>query len=98
MINNRTRVQSRRPAILSTVRSLVAFREFAMLLVLVVFGIAMSLLSPVFMTRGNIEAILLGLTVEGTIAVGMAIVLISGGFDLSVGTPWVLLGSSPAWC
>jgi ribose transport system permease protein len=57
-----------------------------MLLVLVVFGIAMSLLSPVFMTRGNIEAILLGLTVEGTIAVGMAIVLISGGFDLSVGS------------
>ena len=86
MINNRTRVQSRRPAILSTVRSLVAFREFAMLLVLVVFGIVMSLLSPVFMSYGNIEAILLGLTVEGTITVGMAIVLISGGFDLSVGS------------
>ncbi|MCL4487150.1 MAG: ABC transporter permease [Chloroflexi bacterium] len=86
MVNDRAMIRSHKPTLLSTVRPLVAFREFAMLLVLVIFGLAMSLLSPVFLTGGNIEAILLGLTVEGTIVIGMAIVLIFGGFDLSVGS------------
>jgi ribose transport system permease protein len=52
----------------------------------------MSMLSPIFMTRGNIEAILLGLSVEGIIAIGMVIVLISGGFDLSVGSTLAFAG------
>ncbi len=92
MIRNSSRDQSRRSAILSTIRSVVAFREFAMLLVLVVFGIVMSILSPVFMNQGNIEAILLGLSLDGIIAIGMAIVLISGGFDLSVGSTLAFTG------
>jgi ribose transport system permease protein len=78
--------------ILSTVRSIAGFREFAMVIVLVVFGLIMTILSPVFLTKANIEAILLGLSVEGTIAVGMAIVLISGGFDLSVGSTLAFAG------
>lgn len=83
---------NRRTMILSTVRSIAGFREFAMVIVLVVFGIIMTILSPVFLTKANIEAILLGLSVEGTIAVGMAIVLISGGFDLSVGSTLAFAG------
>ena len=85
-------VPSKRPALAASLRSLIVFREFAMLLVLVIFGIAMSMLSPIFMTRGNIEAILLGLSVEGIIAIGMVIVLISGGFDLSVGSTLAFAG------
>jgi ribose transport system permease protein len=83
---------NRRAMILSTVRSIAGFREFAMVIVLVVFGLIMTILSPVFLTKANIEAILLGLSVEGTIAVGMAIVLISGGFDLSVGSTLAFAG------
>jgi len=49
-------------------------------------GIAMSLASPVFLDVGNLQAILLALSVEATIAVGMMILLISGGLDLSVGS------------
>ncbi len=92
MVTDRAMIQSRRSSLLSNVRSLVAFREFAMVLVLVIFGIVMSVLSRVFLTGGNIEAIFLGLSVEGIITIGMAIVLISGGFDLSVGSTLALAG------
>jgi ribose transport system permease protein len=75
-----------------TFRSLASFREFSLLAVLVVSGIVMALVSDVFLTRANIEAILLSLSVEGTIAVGMAILLISGGLDLSVGSTLAFTG------
>jgi ribose transport system permease protein len=92
VIDHRVTIPSKRPAIIANLRALVGFREFAMLLVLVVFGLIMSILSPIFLTQGNVEAILLGLSVEGIIAVGMVIVLISGGFDLSVGSTLALAG------
>jgi ribose transport system permease protein len=63
-----------------------AFRESVLIGVLLAGGAAMTLASPVFLTWRNIEAILLGLSVEGTIAVGMVILLISNGLDLSVGS------------
>jgi len=92
MIDRDIPAPSKRPALGSSLRSLIVFREFAMLLVLVIFGIVMSMLSPIFMTRGNVEAILLGLSVEGIIAIGMVVVLISGGFDLSVGSTLAFAG------
>jgi ribose transport system permease protein len=73
-------------------RSIVAFRESVLILLLLLFGIAMSFVSPYFMTWPNIEAILLGLSVEGTIAVGMVILLVAGNLDLSVGSTLALTG------
>lgn len=72
--------------ILPSLRRIAAFREFALIVVLLIMGIAMSLASPVFLDVGNLQAILLALSVEATIAVGMMILLISGGLDLSVGS------------
>ncbi len=72
--------------------ALFAFRESILVLVLIVVGIAMTIASPVFLTWSNIEAILLGLSVEGTITVGMAILLVSGGLDLSVGSTLAFSG------
>ena len=69
-----------------------AFRESILILVLVVGGIIMTAASPVFLTWPNLEAILLGLSVEGTIAVGMVILLVSGGLDLSVGSTLAFTG------
>jgi ribose transport system permease protein len=82
----------KRDAIARTVRTITAYREFTLFLVLVVIGLIMSLISDVFLNKANIEAILLGLSVEGTIAVGMVILLISGGLDLSVGSILALTG------
>jgi len=71
---------------------LLAQREAALFLVLVVAGIIMSLVSPVFLSVANIEAILIALSMEATIAVGMALLLISGGLDLSVGSTLAFAG------
>jgi len=46
----------------------------------------MSFVSPFFMTWPNIKAILLSFSTEGIVVVGMTIILIVGGFDLSVGS------------
>src|SRR5512143_978869 len=72
--------------ILQSLRNIVAFREFSLSIVLVVMSIAMAIASPVFLDVGNLQAILLALSVEATIAVGMMLLLISGGLDLSVGS------------
>ena len=69
-----------------------AFRESILILVILVGGIAMTIASPVFLTWSNLEAMLLGLSVEGTIAVGMVILLVSGGLDLSVGSTLAFTG------
>jgi ribose transport system permease protein len=73
-------------------RRLASFREFVLLLVIIAFTILMTLASPIFLTRLNIEAIVLALSVEATIAVGMVILLISGGLDLSVGSTLAFVG------
>ncbi len=74
------------------VAAVFAFRESILILVLVVGGIIMTASSPVFLTWPNLEAILLGLSVEGTITVGMVILLVSGGLDLSVGSTLAFTG------
>ena len=74
------------PMILHSLRRIAAFREFSLIIVLLIMGIAMAFASPVFLDVGNLQAILLALSVEATIAVGMMILLISGGLDLSVGS------------
>jgi ribose transport system permease protein len=83
---------NRGSTILHSLRRVAAFREFALIIVLIVMGIGMSLASPVFLNVGNLQAILLALSVEGPIAVGMMILLISGGLDLSVGSVLGLTG------
>lgn len=52
----------------------------------------MTIASPVFLNRLNLEAILLGLSVEAPIAIGMVILLISGGLDLSIGSTLAFAG------
>ncbi|MCJ7512545.1 MAG: ABC transporter permease [Anaerolineales bacterium] len=78
--------------------SLIGQRESALVIVLLVAGIIMSMVSPVFLSVANIEAILLALSMEGTITIGMAILLISGGLDLSVGSTLALTGVVTGLC
>jgi ribose transport system permease protein len=80
------------PSLRDRLLNLIAQRESALVLVLLVAGVFMTIVSPVFLSRANIEAILIGLSMEATIAIGMAILLISGGLDLSVGSTLALTG------
>ncbi len=74
------------------IHALTGMREFVLLLVIGVFTLVMAFLNPIFVTRLNVEAILLALSVEATIAIGMVILIISGGLDLSVGSTLALSG------
>ncbi|TIT47882.1 MAG: ABC transporter permease, partial [Mesorhizobium sp.] len=48
--------------------------------------IAMTFASPHFLTWGNFRAMLMSFSIEGIVVVGMTILLIVGGIDLSVGS------------
>ena len=49
-------------------------------------------ISPEFMTASNFQNVQIQLATDGIIAVGMTFVIISGGFDLSVGSVLALAG------
>jgi len=81
-----------RSALSARLGAIFAFRETILILVLVVGGAIMTAASPVFLTWPNLEAILLGLSVDGPIVGGMATLLVSGGLDLSVGSTLAFTG------
>ena len=73
-------------------RKILKFREFILVLVIVVLCVIFSLTSPYFFTRGNWEAIAFGMISDCIVAVGMVVVIVGGGFDLSVGATLALCG------
>ena len=76
---------------------LVELRELALILILA-FSIAlMSRLNENFLTVGNLRSVLIGMVPGAIIAIGMAVLLASGGFDLSVAAVMALCGTIAAW-
>jgi ribose transport system permease protein len=73
--------------------TLVKAREITLLTLIVVTIIVMSQLSPYFLTASNFRAMAIGLCPTAIIVVGMTILLVSGGFDLSVGSVMALSGT-----
>jgi len=71
-------------------------REFPLMLMILAGSLAMSLLSEVFLTPENLLATLLGLSFEAIVAAGMTLLLVSGGFDLSVGSTVAMSGAVAA--
>lgn len=57
-----------------------------MLLVLIVLTALFSILSPYFLTGKNLSAIGLTISVIGIICIGQSLVLLTGDFDLSIGS------------
>src|SRR4051812_27925738 len=55
------------------------------LIALVVLAIVFSVLSPEFLTSGNISILVKHVAINAILAVGMTFVILSGGIDLSVG-------------
>jgi len=72
------------------------FREFMILYIIVLTVIAMAYAVPQFLGGQNISAVLLSMSDQSIIATGMTILLISGGFDLSVGSTVGLSGAVTA--
>jgi ribose transport system permease protein len=64
----------------------VRMRETGLILVIALLFVVMSFASPYFLTWENMRAMTMAFAVEGIVVVGMTILLISGGIDLSVGS------------
>jgi ribose transport system permease protein len=61
-------------------------RETGLVLIILTLFVVMSFASPHFMTWTNMRAMAMAFSVEAIVVVGMTILLISGGIDLSVGS------------
>src|SRR6266540_6946701 len=72
------------------IRELVIF--ICALVTALVFYVSQPGASNRFLTPDNLKAILTGLAPDGLIAIGMTFVIITGGFDLSVGSTLALGG------
>lgn len=84
------------PLVLDPFRRLTSFREFMILAIVVAGCVAMWITTPIFMTFANWSALLLQVSIECVVAIGMTILLVSGGFDLSVGSTFALAGAVTA--
>src|SRR5580704_11358568 len=73
--------------------NLVRFQSLAALAVMVV---ALSLLSDKFLTFANQRNILLQISVNLCLSIGMTLVILTGGIDLSVGAILALAGAVAA--
>ena len=67
-------------------RQMLGMREVGLIAIILALFVVMSIASPYFLTWVNMRAMAMAFAVEGIVVVGMTILLISGGIDLSVGS------------
>ena len=67
-------------------------RSLTTLIGLVILCIVLSLMSPVFLTSDNAVNVVTQATVNAVVALGMTVVIITGGIDLSVGSVLAVAG------
>jgi ribose transport system permease protein len=86
-------------------RNLVGMREFAILVAVILLSLVLNTLNGNFSNPNNLNAILIGLSIDGIMVVGMTMILVQGGFDLSIGSivgltgiiAAMVLGSGGSW-
>ncbi|HML20723.1 MAG TPA: ABC transporter permease [Aggregatilinea sp.] len=78
--------------LLSLLGQIARLREFFLILLIVLIGFVLHLKTGHFFTERNLTAIALGFSPLAFMAVGMTAALVSGGFDLSVGSVFALGG------
>jgi ribose transport system permease protein len=77
-------------------KKIVKQREFMIFMIVTVMFIFMTFASPYFLTIPNLLAVMLGLSLEAIIAVAMVHLMVSGGFDMSVGSVVAFTGAVTA--
>jgi ribose transport system permease protein len=76
----------------SLISHLIGRLEIRMLGLVLILGVALSILSPHFLTSNNLLNVLDQSVVVGIVAIGMTFVILIGGIDLSVGSVAGLTG------
>lgn len=67
-------------------RRIAGMREMNLLLIILAFGVVLACTSEFFFTWTNIKTVLSGMSTDGIMVIGMTVILISSGIDLSVGS------------
>lgn len=70
----------------SILRRLVGYRGTTVVLVILVLSVMLTLASPHFLTASNLSSTSIGFAADGVIVIGMCLVILTGGIDLSVGS------------
>jgi ribose transport system permease protein len=83
---------------LKEIRKLLEFREVNVLLALVIVGALISFRTPYFLTTNNIMGVFRSFSLTAIMSIGMVLVIITGGIDLSVGSAMGLAGLVTALC
>ncbi|MBM4430123.1 MAG: ABC transporter permease [Chloroflexi bacterium] len=84
--------QAKMPAWRAVLATIMRVREAALVAFILVVSVVLTLSTPHFLTMQNMRVILTGLALDAVIAVGMTMVLVSGGVDLSVGSVFACSG------
>lgn len=80
------------------VRKLFQVREFNVLIALIAVGIIISLFTPYFFTTNNLMGVFRAFSLTAIMSIGMVLVIITGGIDLSVGSAMGLASLVTALC
>jgi ribose transport system permease protein len=83
-------------AVLRWVGRVMQVRELTLVLMIAVVGIVLHLITGRFFTTPTLNAIALGISTSAIIVLGMTAALVSGGFDLSVGSVFAVGGVTTA--
>lgn len=77
---------------ISTIQRITDHREFMLIYIVILGVIGLSYAAPEFLTKESLSAVLLSVSDQSVIAVGMTVLLVAGAFDLSVGSTLALSG------
>ena len=78
------------------VTRLLRAREATLVVMIIAIGIALHLITGRFFTTPNLNAISLGFATSAIMVFGMTAALVSGGFDLSIGSVFAMCGVATA--
>lgn len=81
---------TKRPLLRRVLQAFVDIRELTLIALIAAIIIVMSNANPYFLSFSNFRAVAVGMAPTAIIVIGMAILLASGGFDLSVGSVMAL--------
>jgi ribose transport system permease protein len=81
---------------LDYIRRITKVREFMIFIIVLGVCIVMTFASPYFLTSANLLALLLSFSLTAIMAVGMTNLMVSGGFDMSVGSVVAFTGAAVA--
>lgn len=83
-------LQGHRPLFRRVLQAFIDIRELTLIVLIAAIIIVMSNVNPYFFSFSNFRAVAVGMAPTAIIVIGMAILLASGGFDLSVGSVMAL--------